>query len=162
MRLIKDKIKSPKRLKDITSQLKKKGKKIAFTNGCFDILHYGHISLLERAKKIADILIVAINSNSSVRRIKGKNRPILDLKDRMRAVAGLESVDFVTSFNQDTPLALIKLLKPDFIIKGGDWSRNRVVGKEIVESYGGGVVILPIIKGKSSSKIIEKIDKSSP
>ena len=161
MRLIKDKIKSPKKLKDITSQFKKKGKRIAFTNGCFDILHYGHISLLERAKKIADILVVAINSNSSVKRIKGKKRPIVDLTDRMRTVAGLESVDFVTSFNQDTPLALIKLLKPDFIIKGGDWGRNRVVGKEIVKSYGGRVVILSFIKGKSSSKIIEKIDQSS-
>ena len=161
MRLIKDKIKSPKKLKDITLQLKKKDKKISFTNGCFDILHYGHISLLQRAKKISDILVVAINSDSSVKRIKGKKRPIFGLRDRMQAVAGLESVDFVTFFNQDTPLALIKLLRPDFIIKGGDWSRNKVVGKEIVESYGGRVLILPLIKGKSSSKIIKKIGQSN-
>ena len=161
MRIIENKIKSPKELRDIILRLKKKGRKIGFTNGCFDILHYGHISYLERAKRIASTLIVAVNTDNSVKRIKGKKRPILDLKDRMRIVAALESVDFVTSFNQDTPLDLIKLLKPDVIIKGGDWNKNKVVGKDIVESFGGSVVVLPYVKGKSRTKIIQKIDKDS-
>lgn len=160
MRLIKAKIKSPKDLKNIISRFKRKGKSIAFTNGCFDILHYGHINSLERAKGLADILVVAINSDSSIKRIKGKKRPIVKLKERIKLVAALEAVDFVTFFSQDTPLEIIKLLKPDILLKGKDWNKNKVVGKEIVESYGGKVITLPYLKGKSSSKLIKKIDKS--
>ena len=140
-------------------KLKRQGKRIALTNGCFDILHYGHVNYLESAKRLTDILIVAINSDNSVKRIKGKKRPVINLKDRMGIVAALECVDFVTSFTQNTPLQIIKLLRPDILIKGGDWNKNNIVGKDIVESYGGCVITLPYIKGQSSSKIIERIGK---
>ena len=160
MRLIKNKIKSPRRLKNIILRLKRQGERIAFTNGCFDILHYGHVNYLQRAKGLTDILVVAINYDSSVKRIKGSKRPIISLKDRMMIVAALESVDFVTSFRQDTPLEIIKLLKPDILVKGGDWNKKKIVGKDIVQSYGGSVIILPYIKGQSSSKIIKRIGKA--
>ncbi len=160
MRLIEAKIKLPKELKNTILRLKRRGERIAFTNGCFDILHYGHINYLERAKRLTDILVVAVNSDSSIKRIKGGPRPVMSLKDRLRIVAALEAVDFVTSFNQDTPLNLIKMLKPDILVKGGDWDKIKIVGKEIVESYGGRVITVPFIKGKSSSKIIEGIVKA--
>lgn len=157
MRIAKNKIKSPQELKKIISRLKKQGKKIAFTNGCFNILHYGHVSYLEKAKRLTDILVIAINSDSSMRRIKGKTRPILNLGDRMGIIAALECVDFITSFNQDTPREIIKLLKPDMLIKGGDWNRNEIVGKNVVESYGGKVKTIPYIKGQSTTKIINRL-----
>ncbi|MFH1339576.1 MAG: D-glycero-beta-D-manno-heptose 1-phosphate adenylyltransferase [Candidatus Omnitrophota bacterium] len=160
MRLIQKKIKTAGALKKIIPGLKKQGKTIAFTNGCFDILHSGHVSYLQEAKKLADVLIVAVNSDGSVKRIKGRGRPVIKLKDRMWAVAALESVDFVTYFEQDTPLKIIKLLKPDILFKGKDWSKNKIVGKEVVESYGGRIMTLPYIKGQSSSKIINRIEKT--
>jgi D-beta-D-heptose 7-phosphate kinase/D-beta-D-heptose 1-phosphate adenosyltransferase len=160
VRLIEAKIKSPEELKKIILRLKRGRRKIAFTNGCFDILHYGHIDYLQNAKRLADLLIVAINSDSSVKRIKGKDRPVVKLKNRMRIVAALEAVDFVTSFSQNTPLNLIKLLKPDILVKGKDWSKDRIVGRDIVESYGGKVIRLPLIKGQSSSKIIKRIGET--
>ena len=159
MRLIKDKLKTPKELKNIISRLKRQGKRVAFTNGCFDILHYGHANYLQKAKGLTDVLVVAVNSDRSVKRIKGKGRPIINLKDRMRNVSALESVDFVTYFSQDTPLDLIKLLKPDILVKGGDWSKNKIVGRDIVKSYGGRLITLPYVSGQSSSKIIKTIGK---
>lgn len=161
MRLIKDKIKSPYRLKSIILKLKRRKKTIAFTNGCFDILHYGHVAYLEKVKRLADVLVVAINSDSSLRRIKGKGRPIVNLSNRLAVVAALECVDFVTSFSQDTPLELIKLIKPNFLVKGGDWYKDKIVGRKLVESYGGAVRTLPYIKGQSTSKIIKQIAKAS-
>lgn len=157
MRLIEAKIKSSDDLRNIVLRLKGEGRKIIFTNGCFDILHYGHINYLQNAKRLADVLIVAINSDSSVMRIKGKGRPVIKQKDRMRTVAALEAVDFVTSFSQNTPLNLIKLLKPDILVKGRDWSKDKIVGRDIVDSYGGKVITLPFVKGQSSSKIIKRI-----
>ncbi len=159
MRLTDTKIKSPKELKKIILRLRRQGKKIAFTNGCFDILHYGHVNYLEKTKGLADILVVAINSDSSIKRIKGNRRPIMNLKHRLRIIAALEAVDFVTSFSQDTPLDLIKLLKPDILVKGGDWNRFKIVGKDIAESYGGRAITLPFIKGQSSSQIIKRLLK---
>ena len=161
MRVIKDKTKTPGSLKKIISRLKKRGKKIAFSNGCFDIIHSGHVDYLEKAKKLSDILIVALNSDASVKRIKGPLRPINTLKNRMNMVAALESVDFVTYFNQNTPLEIIKYLKPDLLIKGGDWKKNKVVGKDIVASYGGRTLTLPFRKGQSTSRMIERIGKIS-
>jgi D-beta-D-heptose 7-phosphate kinase/D-beta-D-heptose 1-phosphate adenosyltransferase len=157
VQLIESKIKSHNELKNVVSRLKKQGRRIAFTNGCFDILHYGHVNYLERAKGLADILIVAVNSDSSIKRIKGKSRPIINLQNRIKIVAALESVDFVTSFNQNTPLGLIKLIKPHLLVKGGDWNKDEIVGRDVVESYGGDVIALPFIKGQSSSKIIKKL-----
>jgi rfaE bifunctional protein nucleotidyltransferase chain/domain len=159
VRIIKDKIKTPRELKKILSGLKRQGKRIAFANGCFDILHSGHVDYLQNAKRLTDILVVAVNSDSSVKRIKGKRRPVMNLRDRMRMVAALESTDFVTSFTQDTPLSLIRLLKPSILVKGADWDKHKIVGRDIVGSYGGRVITVPFIKGRSSSKIIKEIGK---
>lgn len=151
------KIKNLRELKRIVSRLKAKGKKIVFTNGCFDLLHYGHIKLLEEAKKKGDILVVAINSDASVRRIKGKKKPIMSQRDRLRIVAALESVDFVVPFKEDTPLETLKLLKPDILIKGADWRRNNIVGANFVLGYGGCVSTVKLIKGYSTTHLIRKI-----
>ena len=153
------KIKSPKQLGKIISQCKKKKRKVAFTNGCFDILHPGHISYLKEAKEKSAVLIVALNTDSSVRRIKGPTRPIAKLRDRQRAVAALESVDYVTSFPETTPLRLISELKPDLLIKGGDWKAKDIVGRKVVAKYGGKAISVKYIKGYSTSSIIKKIKR---
>jgi D-beta-D-heptose 7-phosphate kinase/D-beta-D-heptose 1-phosphate adenosyltransferase len=151
------KIKSLNQLKKIVMALKRQGKKIVFTNGCFDLLHYGHIKYLQDARKKGDVLIVALNSDSSVRRIKGKKRPIVNEKDRLKIVAALESVNYVLLFKEDTPLKVIKSLKPDIIVKGADWKMDEVVGRSIVSSYGGKVSIVRFIKGHSTTNLINKI-----
>lgn len=148
------------RLKERVKVLKSRGKRIVFTNGCFDLLHYGHARYLEDARKKGDILIVALNSDASVRRIKGNKRPIVPLPERMRLIAALESVDYVATFNQDTPLELIKLIKPDVLVKGADWPLNRIVGGDIVHSYGGRVKSVRFIKGKSTTNLIKKIARA--
>ncbi|MBN1405457.1 MAG: D-glycero-beta-D-manno-heptose 1-phosphate adenylyltransferase [Candidatus Omnitrophica bacterium] len=151
------KIKSHKQLTAIVSSLKRKKKKVAFTNGCFDILHAGHVKYLEDAAKKADILIVALNTDSSIRRIKGPIRPLTKLKDRQYVVAALGCVDYVTSFSEPTPLALIKNLKPDFIIKGADWKVSDIVGRDFVSTYGGIAATVLYKKGYSTTAIIKKI-----
>ncbi|ESP62900.1 ADP-heptose synthase / D-glycero-beta-D-manno-heptose 7-phosphate kinase [Smithella sp. ME-1] len=138
-------------------ELRKKGKKIAFTNGCFDILHVGHVRYLREARKTADLLVLALNSDSSVRSIKGEKRPLINEKERAEILAALESVDYVTIFKESTPLKLIKFLKPDILIKGGDWPEEKVVGREEVKKWGGHVEIIPEIKGKSTTNIVDKI-----
>ena len=137
--------------------LRKKGKKIAFTNGCFDILHVGHVRYLREAKKTADVLVLALNSDSSVRSIKGEKRPLINEKERAEILAALEFINFVTIFEESTPLELIKYLKPDILIKGGDWPEEKVVGREEIKKWGGRVVIIPEIEGKSTTNIVEKI-----
>ena len=154
------KIKGIKDLKNRLSSLKAKGKRIVFTNGCFDLLHYGHISYLEAAKRKGDILVVAVNSDSSVRRIKGKKRPIVNEKYRIRLVAALESVDYAVIFREDTPLEVIKYLKPDVLVKGADWKEEDIVGRDFVEGYGGKVVTVKLAKGFSTTKLLEKIAKA--
>ncbi|MDD5504532.1 MAG: D-glycero-beta-D-manno-heptose 1-phosphate adenylyltransferase [Candidatus Omnitrophica bacterium] len=151
------KIKSAESLKAIIRRLKLQGKKTAFTNGCFDILHYGHIKYLEEAKKNADILIVAVNDDGSVTRLKGLERPICPLKERMGVLAGLSSVDFVTSFSQDTPCDIIKYLRPDIILKGADYKIKEIAGAGFVKSYGGKVQRIRYLKGCSASGIIKRI-----
>jgi len=146
-----------KKLKNCLLSLKKKGKKIVFTNGCFDILHYGHIFYLKKAKKLGDVLVVAVNSDSSIRKIKGKSRPIIPLKDRIRIIAALDCVDFVTSFNQKTPLSLIKTLKPDILVKGADWRIKDIVGSDLVKSYNGKIARIKFLDGYSTTNIIKKI-----
>jgi D-beta-D-heptose 7-phosphate kinase/D-beta-D-heptose 1-phosphate adenosyltransferase len=140
-------------------ELRKKGKKIAFTNGCFDILHVGHVRYLREAKKTADVLVLALNSDSSVRSIKGEKRPLMNENERAEMLAALEFVDFVTIFEELTPLELINCLKPDILIKGGDWPEEKVVGREEVKKWGGRVAIIPEIEGKSTTNIVEKIKK---
>ncbi len=151
------KIKSPEQLKRIIAARKKRKEKIAFTNGCFDILHPGHISYLEQASKKGDVFVVALNTDSSVRRIKGPLRPIMPLKDRQRVMAALECVDYITSFNEPTPLKIITMLKPNFIIKGADWKVKDIVGRDVVSAYGGKAIAIKYIKGYSTSDIINKI-----
>ena len=153
------KIKSRIALKKAVDKIKTKGGRIAFTNGCFDILHYGHVKYLEDAKKCADILIVAVNDDASVRRLKGDKRPIFSLEGRMKVLAGLSSVDYVTWFNEDTPAEIIKHLKPDIIVKGADYKIKDIVGSGIVKSYGGKVKRVKYLKGYSVSGLIDKITK---
>jgi rfaE bifunctional protein nucleotidyltransferase chain/domain len=151
------KIKSSIALKKTISEIKKRKKKVSFTNGCFDVLHYGHVKYLEDAKKCADILIVAVNSDESVKRLKGKKRPIVPLKDRMRVLAALSCIDYVTWFREDTPLEIIKHLKPDIIVKGADYQVKDIVGGKTVKSYGGKVKRVKYLKGYSVSGLIHKI-----
>lgn len=153
----KKEIKSLKRLESIVSYLRAKKKKIAFTNGCFDIIHLGHIKYLASAKSLADILIVGANSDDSVRCLKGKSRPINSQKARVTALSALEPVDYAIIFNEPTPLKLIKKIKPDFLVKGGDWKLNQIVGRDFVKSYGGKVIRIPFMKGYSTTKLIEKL-----
>ena len=155
------KIKDAGSLKKILCALRAKGKRIAFTNGCFDILHYGHVKYLEDAKRKGDILIVGINSDASVRRIKGKGRPVVGENDRARTLAGLESVDYVVMFGQDTPIGLIKSIKPDVLVKGADWCRNSIVGADFVCGRGGKVATVKLAKGRSTTALIKKIAKAS-
>lgn len=151
------KIKCLQELKRIITSLQNKGKKIVFTNGCFDILHYGHVMYLEKAKAKGDILIVAVNSDSSVQRLKGKNRPIINEFDRLRIIAGLSSVDYVTTFQQDTPFEVIKKLKPDILIKGSDWNKENIVGADFIKGYGGNVYTIKLAYDRSTTSIIKKI-----
>lgn len=130
---------------------------VVFTNGCFDIVHKGHIELLKLCRQQGDIVVVGLNSDSSVRAIKGPERPINNQHDRATVLAALESVDYVTIFEEPSVLSLVKKVKPDVLVKGADWGRNGVVGREFVESYGGKIVLAPIVEGKSSTATIEKI-----
>ena len=141
---------------------KREGKRIVFTNGCFDILHYGHIKYLEDAKNKGDYLIVAVNSDSSIKKIKAPGRPVIGQSDRLKTVAALASVDFVLLFNEDNPLKLIKALKPDILIKGSDWNKNKIVGADFVKSYGGKVMTVNLVKNRSTSAIINKIVRDFP
>ena len=150
-RKFQSKIKAPIALKRI---LARKKKKVVFTNGCFDILHNGHVMYLEKAKQQGDLLVVALNTDDSVQRLKGKTRPINHLEDRLEVIAGLESVDYVTWFSEDTPLELIRLLKPRVLVKGGDWTADQIVGSQDVLSWGGSVCSLAFLKGRSTSLII--------
>ena len=133
------------------------GKKIVFTNGCFDLLHPGHVDYLERAKALGDILVVGLNSDSSVRRLKGDERPINTEIDRARVLAGLWCVDFVIIFNEDTPYNLIKAIEPDVLVKGGDWPIEKIVGRDIVQAKGGIVKSLNFLPGYSTTSLIDKI-----
>ncbi len=154
------KIKSFPELKKIITQLKAKGKKIVFTNGCFDILHYGHVKYLEDAKNKGDILVVAINTDASVKKIKGEKRPIVNQTDRARVIAGLASVDYVVLFNQETPLEVITQLKPDILVKGGDWKKEKIVGAGIVTGSGGKVFTINFLKNRSTTGLIKRIAKT--
>jgi rfaE bifunctional protein nucleotidyltransferase chain/domain len=134
-----------------------KNKKIVFTNGCFDILHAGHISYLEKARSLGDVLVVGLNSDISVKRLKGKDRPIVSQKNRAKVLSALSCVDFIAIFDSVTPLKLIRSIKPDVLVKGGDWKVKDIVGAEFVQSYGGAVKSLPYIKGFSTRDLIRKI-----
>jgi len=141
------------------SQWKKNKMKVAFTNGCFDILHLGHLEILTKSKEFGDRLIVAVNSDESVRKLKGKERPINDFQTRSNMLASFSFVDYVVEFSDDTPKKLIQIIKPDFLIKGGDYKKKDIVGNDIVSSYGGETIIIPLIDGLSSTNTINKLNK---
>jgi D-beta-D-heptose 7-phosphate kinase/D-beta-D-heptose 1-phosphate adenosyltransferase len=144
-------------LKQEVERQRRDGRTIAFTNGCFDILHVGHVRYLREARRTADLLILGLNSDASVRRIKGEKRPLVPQQERAEVVAALACVDYVTLFAEETPLKLIEYLEPDILVKGGDWSEETVVGRDAVRSRGGRVVIVPLTEGASTTNIVDKI-----
>jgi rfaE bifunctional protein nucleotidyltransferase chain/domain len=152
-----EKIKNLSNAAIAVKKLRKNNKKIVFTNGCFDILHAGHVSYLSKAKSLGSVLVIGLNSDSSVRKIKGKSRPVVSQKNRALLLAGLEAVDFVVIFNELTPARLIKAIRPDVLVKGGDWKKEKIIGAEFVESYGGKVKSLKYVKGLSTRGLIKKI-----
>lgn len=133
--------------------------KIVFTNGIFDIIHRGHVSYLEKAKEFGNLLILGLNSDASARRLRGDTRPFVNQEDRAFILSRLEAVDIVSIFEDDTPINLIQKVKPDYLIKGGDYNIDEIVGKEFVESYGGKVYTIPFIEGKSTTNLINTIRK---
>ncbi len=133
------------------------GRTVVFTNGCYDVLHAGHLHLLESASRLGDLLVVGLNADASVRRLKGPGRPVVPFDERALLLAGLEAVDFVTGFGEDTPARLIAALSPDVLVKGGDWAPDRIVGRETVEARGGRVVTIPLLAGRSTSDLLERI-----
>lgn len=140
-------------------RLKKQKKKIVFTNGCFDLLHAGHIRLLKIAKGLGDVLIVGLNSDRSARKLKGPGRPIALEKDRAEVLFAVRYVDYVVLFSEPTPLKLIQALSPDVLVKGADYRMSAIIGADWVESYGGRVVRIPLLKGRSSSVILKKLKR---
>jgi rfaE bifunctional protein nucleotidyltransferase chain/domain len=153
VRSFRDKIKEREELREIVEGLKKDGKRICFTNGCFDIVHEGHVLYLEEARRHGDCLIVGVNTDSSVREIKGENKPVIPLEGRMTVLAALEVVDYVVPFSEPDPFALISYLRPHVLVKGGDWEEGEVVGRELVEE----TIVVPYIEGASTSGIIRTI-----
>lgn len=151
---MKNKIKSLAALKKALGPLHRLKKKIVFTNGCFDLLHRGHVEYLEKAASLGDILVIGLNSDASVARLKGPGRPVNAQMDRAIVLAALESIDLITIFGDDTPLGMIKAVRPDVLVKGADWARENIVGKEFVESYGGKVRTVKFVRGYSTSGIL--------
>jgi len=145
------------RLLSIRSKLKERGRTVVFTNGCFDLIHKGHLDYLRRSKSFGEVLIVAVNSDRSVRKIKGKGRPILPQKDRAEIIAALEPVDYVFIFNEETPLRVINVLKPDILVKGADYKLSEIVGAWEVKSWGGQVKRVKLTEGRGTREIIQTI-----
>jgi D-beta-D-heptose 7-phosphate kinase/D-beta-D-heptose 1-phosphate adenosyltransferase len=143
------------------ARLRGGGSRVVFTNGCFDLLHAGHVRYLREARSLGDVLMVALNSDASVRALKGPGRPILSQDERSEVLAALASVDYVTVFEEETPRELIASLLPDVLVKGGDWPIESIVGREEVEAAGGRVLSLPYLKGASTSEIVNRIRRNS-
>jgi D-beta-D-heptose 7-phosphate kinase/D-beta-D-heptose 1-phosphate adenosyltransferase len=147
-------------LADLAARLRpmrEAGRTVVFTNGCYDVLHAGHLHLLEAAARLGDLLVIGLNEDASVSRLKGPDRPVVPFDERALMLAGLEAVDFVVGFGEDTPARLIAELAPDVLVKGGDWTPDRIVGREAVEAKGGRVVTIPLLAGKSTSDLLERI-----
>jgi rfaE bifunctional protein nucleotidyltransferase chain/domain len=152
-----EKLKSLDELSAIAAAARAEGQTVVFTNGCFDLLHRGHVHTLRRAKAAGDVLIVAINSDRSVKSIKAPQRPILPETDRVELIAAMEMVDYVILFDEPDPYKLIASIKPQVLAKGGDWSSEKIIGAEIVEAAGGRVEVIPYLEGFSTTEIIERI-----
>jgi len=155
--LLNDKIKNLGELLKNVNLHKKEGRKIVFTNGCYDIVHVGHIRCLQEGKRLGDVLITALNSDRSVRSLKGYPRPFIPQAERAEMMSALECVDYVIIFDQDNPLELINAIEPDILVKGGDWNLDTIVGRDVVELYGGKVFSLPLVPGISTTQIINSI-----
>lgn len=153
------KIQTTQELRPVLDILRSAGSTIVFTNGCFDLIHTGHTRYLAKAKSLGDILVVGVNSDSSVRKIKGEKRPINNEDDRMETLASLASVDFVVLFNEPDPHRVISELQPDILVKGGDWPIDKIIGRDVVEARGGTVISTGYIEGASTTGIIENILK---
>jgi len=150
------KILNASRLAIRLAEEKRRVKTVVFTNGVYDLVHAGHITLLEKSKRLGDLLVVGINTDASAKRLKGPKRPLANQKDRALVLAALEAVDFVTFFGEDTPYELLQKLKPDVLVKGGDYAADRIVGRDIIKK----VVRIPLVKGRSTSNLIAKILKA--
>ena len=160
LKKINNKIFSENNLITQVTTWRKSGKKIVFTNGCFDIIHRGHIEVLARSADLGNKLIVGLNSDSSIQKLKGKGRPIIDEHSRAILLAGLDFIDAIILFSEETPLNLITSLKPDILAKGGDYKINTIVGHEIIQKNGGEVILVPFVDGFSSTNLINKIKNS--
>ncbi|MDP2683132.1 MAG: D-glycero-beta-D-manno-heptose 1-phosphate adenylyltransferase [Deltaproteobacteria bacterium] len=155
--MAKNKLVALRTLKKHIGSARKKGKIIVFTNGCFDIIHAGHVRYLNKAKSLGDILIAGLNSDISVKKIKGEKRPIVPQKERAEVLSGLEAVDYVVIFNEPTPIKLIKAVLPDVLVKGADWAGHAIVGADVVKKAGGRIARIKLVKGRSTTNIIKKI-----
>lgn len=144
-------------LRSILEAERKKGSKVVFTNGCFDIIHAGHVRYLKKARSEGDILVVGMNSDSSVREIKGPTRPIVPEDERAEVLSALECVDFVVVFSEPTPLRLIEAIRPDVLVKGADWAAHEIVGSDVVEGYGGEVKRIELVEGRSTTNVIRRV-----
>ena len=156
---MKNKLVTLKNLSDLSSDLKLRKLDVVFTNGCFDIIHPGHIHILEKAKSYGDVLIVGLNSNRSVKNLKGKSRPINSESDRIKILCSIKHVDHVIVFDEDTPIELIELINPNFLVKGGDYNKSEIVGADLVEKNGGSVIIINLLKNYSTSFLIDRFKK---
>lgn len=152
-----DKLKNLTEIAALADKARENGKKVVFTNGCFDLLHRGHVHILREAKASGDLLIVGINSDRSVKSIKGPARPILPETDRIELIAAMEMVDYVVLFDEPDPYQLIAAIKPNVLVKGGDWNENQIIGADLVQRDGGRVALIPYLKGFSTTEIIERI-----
>ena len=156
---LKTKLKALEIIKNEIQPLQQQGKKIVFTNGCFDILHAGHVDIFQQARNLGDALVIAVNSDISIKKIKGEKRPVVPQAQRMQVLAALEAIDYVVIFDEENPLKIIKELQPDILVKGGDWPVETIVGREIVEKKGGKVLSIPLMEGISTTNIIEEVKK---
>lgn len=145
----------------LAARARQQGKRLVFTNGCFDLLHPGHVRYLNRARAAGDLLIVGLNSDRSVRRLKGPGRPIQPVQARAEVLAALAAVDLVVLFDADTPIELIRALRPDVLVKGADWASERIVGRDEVLAYGGRVLRVPIVAGQSTTRLVRKVSARS-
>ena len=154
---MKSKIKSAAALAKVIARMKKQGKRVVFTNGCFDILHVGHVEYLSRARKLGDALVIGMNSDKSVRRLKGSGRPVNNQKDRAKVLSALGFVDHVVIFDEDTPEKLVRKLIPNILVKGADWKNKAVAGVDFLKERGGKIVFIPFVDGYSTTSLLKRI-----
>ena len=152
-----EKFLEPTNLAAVLQNLKNQGKKVVFTNGVFDLLHLGHVTYLQKAREQGDLLVVGLNSDASVKRIKGPLKPLLPLAERVEMLAALSCVDYVTFFEEDDPFNVVKTIKPDILVKGGDWAVDKIIGGDLVQSWGGKVMNIPVVEGRSTTNLIQMV-----